>query len=139
MSEGLNSVHLLGNLGADPELRTTQGGAVVLKLRLATTQTYLDRNRERQERTEWHSVVIWGKRAEALGRILNKGDRIFVEGSNRTSSYDDRENVKRYKTEVVAGNIILCGNRRQGTRPEDDRQYPAGDDEGPAYDDEIPF
>jgi single-strand DNA-binding protein len=109
MAEGLNRVMLLGNLGADPELRMTSGGQAVLKLRLATAETYLDRNRNRQERTEWHSVVVWGKRAEALGKILSKGSRLFVEGSLRTSSYDDRDGNKRYKTEIVANNIILSG------------------------------
>jgi single-strand DNA-binding protein len=114
MAEGLNRVLLLGNLGADPELRMTQGGQAVLKLRLATSETYLDRNRVRQERTEWHSVVVWGKRAEALNKILSKGSRIFIEGGLRTSSYDDREGHKRYKTEIVANNIILAGGARGG-------------------------
>jgi single-strand DNA-binding protein len=109
MAEGLNRVMLLGNLGADPELRTTSGGQAVLKLRLATSESYLDRNRTRQERTEWHSVVVWGRRAEALSRILNKGSRLFVEGAIRTSSYDDKEGNKRYRTEIVANNIILGG------------------------------
>ena len=72
MAEGLNRVMLLGNLGADPELRMTQGGQAVLKLRLATSETYIDKNRQRQERTEWHSVVIWGKRAEALAKIEDR-------------------------------------------------------------------
>lgn len=109
MAEGLNRVMLLGNLGADPELRMTSGGQAVLKLRVATAETYLDKNRNRQERTEWHSVVVWGKRAEALGKILSKGSRIFIEGALRTSSYDDRDGQKRYKTEIVANNIILSG------------------------------
>src|SRR5687768_13909376 len=114
MAEGLNRVMLLGNLGADPELRMTSGGQAVLKLRLATSETYLDRNKVRQERTEWHSVVVWGKRGEALSKILSKGSRIFVEGGLRTSSYDDKEGKKRYKTEVVANNIILSGSARGG-------------------------
>ncbi len=109
MAEGLNKVMLLGNLGADPELRMTAGGQAVLNLRLATSETYLDKNRQRQERTEWHHVVIWGKRAEALGRILAKGSRLFVEGGLRTSSYDDRDGNKRYKTEIVASNVLLQG------------------------------
>jgi single-strand DNA-binding protein len=109
MAEGLNRVMLLGNLGADPELRVTSGGQSVLKLRLATSETYLDKNRVRQERTEWHSVVVWGKRAEALGKFLTKGSRLFVEGGLRTSSYDDKEGNKRYRTEIVASNIILSG------------------------------
>jgi single-strand DNA-binding protein len=110
MAEGLNRVMLLGNLGADPELRMTSGGQAVLKLRLATSETYVDKNRQRQERTEWHNVVIWGKRAEALAKILTKGSRIFVEGGLRTSSYDDRDGNKRYRTEVVCSNILLQGS-----------------------------
>lgn len=114
MADGLNRVMLLGNLGADPELRMTPSGQAVLKLRLATTESYLDRNRVRQEKTEWHNVVIWGKRAEALNKILSKGSRIFVEGGLRTSSYDDRDGNKRYRTEVVATNLILSGGPRGG-------------------------
>ncbi|HYQ40742.1 MAG TPA: single-stranded DNA-binding protein [Polyangiaceae bacterium] len=109
MAEGLNRVMLLGNLGADPELKMTSGGQAVLKLRLATSETYLDRNKVRQERTEWHSVVVWGKRAEALGKFLTKGSRLFIEGGLRTSSYDDKDGNKRYRTEIVASNIILSG------------------------------
>jgi single-strand DNA-binding protein len=116
MAEGLNRVMLLGNLGADPELRMTQGGQAVLKLRLATSETYMDKNRQRQERTEWHNVVIWGKRAEALAKILTKGTRIFVEGGLRTSSYDDRDGNKRYRTEVVCSNILLQGSGGGGGR-----------------------
>jgi single-strand DNA-binding protein len=111
MADGLNRVMLLGNLGADPELRSTSGGQSVLKLRLATTESYLDRNRARQERTEWHSVTVWGRRAEALAKILSKGSRLFVEGGLRTSSYDDKEGTKRYRTEIVATEILLCGGR----------------------------
>jgi single-strand DNA-binding protein len=114
MADGLNRVLLLGNVGMDPELRMTTNGQAVLKLRLATSETYLDRNRARQERTEWHNVVVWGKRAEALAKFLSKGSRLFVEGSLRTSSYDDREGNKRYRTEVVATNIILAGGRAEG-------------------------
>lgn len=114
MADGLNRVMLLGNLGADPELRMTPSGQAVLKLRLATSESYLDRNKVRQERTEWHSVVVWGKRAEALNKILSKGSRIFVEGGLRTSSYDDREGNKRYRTEIVASNLLLAGGARGG-------------------------
>ena len=113
----MNRVMLLGNLGADPELRTTQGGQAVLKLRLATTESYVDRNQSRQERTEWHSVTFWGKRGEALSKFLTKGDRIFVEGSLRTSSYE-KDGEKRYRTEITATNIILAGGGgRDGSQP----------------------
>ena len=114
MADGLNRVILLGNLGADPELRMTNGGTAVLNLRMATSESYLDRNKQRQERTEWHRVVIWGKRAEALGKILTKGDRILIEGSLRTSSYEDRDGNKKYTTEIVANNVVLSGTGAKG-------------------------
>ena len=110
MSEGLNRVHLLGNLGADPELRQTQGGAV-LNLRLATTETWIDKDsREKKERTDWHSVTLWGKRGEALASILRKGSQLLVEGRLSTSSYE-KDGQKRYKTEVVATNVVLVGGK----------------------------
>ena len=116
MPEGLNRVMLLGNLGADPELRVTPGGQAVLKLRLATNESYLDRNNVRQERTEWHRVTVWGRRAEALGKFLQKGDSLFVEGRLSTSSYE-KNGEKRYSTEVVANNIVLPGRGRgEGAR-----------------------
>ena len=115
MAEGLNRVMLLGNLGADPELRFTQGGQGVLNIRMATTESYFDKTaNERKERTDWHNVTVWGKRGEALAKILTKGSTIFVEGSIRTSSYDNREGVKVYKTEINATNIILTGGRPGG-------------------------
>src|SRR5258708_9646812 len=111
MAEGLNRVMLLGNLGADRELHITPGGQAFLKLRLATNENYLDRNNVRQERTEWHRVTVWGRRAEALGKILQKGDLLFVEGRLQTSSYE-KNGEKRYSTEVVAVNIVLPGSGR---------------------------
>ncbi|MBX3227940.1 MAG: single-stranded DNA-binding protein [Labilithrix sp.] len=113
MAEGLNKVMLLGNLGADPELKMTAGGQALLKLRLATTESYLDKSNTRQERTEWHSVTMWGKRGEALSRFLQKGERIFVEGRLQTSSYE-KDGEKRYRTEIIANNIILGGRGKGG-------------------------
>jgi single-strand DNA-binding protein len=158
MADGLNRVMLLGNLGADPELKVTQGGQAVLKLRLATTESYLDKNNTRQERTDWHSVTVWGKRGEALAKFLQKGQSIFVEGSLRTSSYEVN-GEKRYRTEVNATNIILP-SRGRGEQPREGgdhggeapraaaprsnapaaAQKPAQDmyDDAPG-DDEIPF
>jgi single-strand DNA-binding protein len=133
MAEGLNRVMLLGNLGQDPEYRMTGGGQAVLKMRLATSETYLDRNKVRQERTEWHSVVIWGRRAEALSKFLTKGARLFVEGSLRTTSYDDRDGNKRYRTEVVATNVILAGSGGGGGGG----RGPARDSGGPPADEDF--
>src|SRR5580692_9904573 len=111
MAEGLNRVMLIGNLGADPDLKVTPGGQAILKLRLATNESYLDRNNVRQERTEWHRVTVWGRRAEALGKILQKGDSIFIEGRLQTSSYE-KNGEKRYSTDIVANNIVLPGRGR---------------------------
>ena len=115
MAEGLNRVTLIGNLGQDPELRYTQSNQGVLSLRIATTESYFDNNtKERKERTEWHSIVIWGKRGEALNKILSKGSRICVEGRLQTRSWEGKDGGKRYTTEVVANNVILLGGRGEG-------------------------
>lgn len=118
MAEGLNRVMLLGNLCADPELRTTHGGTAVLKMRIATNERYLDKDKTWQERTEFHSAIVWGKRGEALHRFLTKGSSVFVEGSLRTSSYE-KDGEKRYKTEIVASNVLLTGGKRDGGGRED--------------------
>lgn len=117
MADGFNRVMLLGNLGADPDLRYTQSGQPILKLRLATTESYLDANKVRQERTEWHNVVMWGKRGESLSRYLNKGATIFVEGSLRTRSYE-KNGEKRYVTEIHATEIRFAGGGREGGQRE---------------------
>lgn len=111
MAEGLNKVMLLGNLGRDPELRYTQGGQAILNLRIATNESFLNRDNERQERTEWHSVIIWGKRGEGLNKILSKGSQLFVEGRLQTRQWEDKEGKKRYTTEIVATNVVLVGGR----------------------------
>src|SRR5689334_9592316 len=118
MSQGLNKVILLGNLGAEPELRHTQGGQAVLHLRLATNESRLDKNRELKERTEWHNVTVWGPRAEALAKLLAKGTCVLVEGRMSTTSYE-KDGVKRYRTEVVAREICLTG-RRSPALPSDE-------------------
>ena len=136
MADGLNRVMLLGNLGADPELRMTNSGQAVLKMRMATSESYLDRDRVRQERTEWHNIVVWGKRAEALSKFLSKGSRMFVEGSLRTSNYEDREGVKRYRTEIIAKDIILAG--RGGGGGGGGRGGGGGGGGGGSYGDDAP-
>jgi single-strand DNA-binding protein len=147
MSQGLNRVQLLGNLTAETELRSTAGGNAVLKIRLATNESYIDKNRQHQERADFHTVVVFGKRGEALSRIIGKGTRIFVEGSIRTSSYDDRDGNKRYKTEIAATNVILCDGRRSAQSHDEapPDQKPSGQyaDEDfnnpPGRDDDFPF
>ncbi len=112
MADGLNKAMLIGHLGADPELRTTQNNRSVLKFRLATTETYLDANNTRQEVTHWHSCVLWGKRAEALAKFLSKGSRVYVEGRIETRTYEDQNGVKKAATDINATNIILLDGRR---------------------------
>lgn len=115
MAEGLNKVMLLGNLGQDPELKMLPSGQAVMRLRLATTERRQDKAGNWTDHTEWHSVTVWGKRAEALSKFLAKGSTIFVEGKLRTSSYE-KNGEKRYSTEITADNIILSGGRRGETQ-----------------------
>ncbi len=129
MSEGLNKVLLLGNLGADPELRVTANGQAVLKMRLATTEKYLDKNNAKQEKTEWHSISLWGKRGEALAKFLQKGDRLFVEGRIQTSSYE-KDGEKRYRTEINATNVILNGGKKNDGGGYTRSDHSGDDDDG---------
>ena len=106
----VNKVIILGNLGQDPEVRSTQGGQMVANLRLATNRTWTDRNGQRQEQTEWHSVVAWGKLAEIIEQYLKKGDQVYFEGRLQTSSWEDKSGEKRYKTEIVAQEMQMLGS-----------------------------
>lgn len=130
MAEGLNRVTLLGNLGAEPELRQA-GDNQVLSLRLATTESFVDKQKNKQEKTEWHTVTVWGARAAGLAKILYKGDRILVEGSIATSSYE-KDGEKKYITKINAKNIVLCGSK---SKPEQ-KSSSSYDD---YTDDDIPF
>lgn len=116
----VNKVILVGNLGADVELRYTPSGTAVGNLRLATTETWFDKNSgERREQTEWHRVVLWGKQAETLQQYLLRGRQIYVEGRLQTRQWDDRDGNKRYTTEVRSDRVVLLGGRGgQGDRPE---------------------
>ena len=118
--DGLNRFTGLGNLGAEPELRVTPGGSAVLKMRVACTTSFLNANKERQERTEWVNVTVWGKRGEALAKILDKGSRVYFEGELRTNVVET-DGQKRYFTEVNASNIVLAGQGKisSGSRPAD--------------------
>jgi single-strand DNA-binding protein len=101
----LNVVHLIGNLGQDPELRTSEGGLAVTNLSVATNEVYKDQNGERQQRTEWHRVVIWGRQAETSAKFLSKGRRVQIEGRLRTRRWTDKNGVARDTTEIVAHRI----------------------------------
>ena len=104
----------MGRLGRDPETRYTSAGQAVCNFTLATDETYKDRNGERQKRTEWHRIVVWGKQAEIAQQYLHKGSLIFVEGRIQTRQWDDREGQKRTTMEIVATNFRMLGGRGEG-------------------------
>src|SRR5215831_14176903 len=143
----VNKVILVGNLGRDAELRYTPGGAAVATLNLATTEVWNDRNNQRQEKTEWHRVVLWGKQAESLQEYLTKGKQIYVEGRLQTRQWDDKDGNKRYTTEIKADRITLLGGGSGGRGAGMERggggaHMGGGMDEPPMEpitDDDIPF
>jgi single-strand DNA-binding protein len=114
MAGGVNKVILIGNLGADPEMRYTQGGQGVCELRLATNESWMGKDGTRQERTEWHRIVVWGKKAEVVSKYLKKGRQVYVEGRLQTRSWDDKEGQKRYTTEIIANDVQFLGGREGG-------------------------
>lgn len=139
----VNKVFLIGNLGKDPEVRFTSNGKAVAKFPVATSEKWTDQDGNKQERTEWHNVVVWGKQAETCGQYLAKGRQVFVEGSVRTRQYDDKDGNKRYMTEIVARDVRFLGGAGGGGRAAEPTQSaPRGEDVGgggPPEDDDIPF
>jgi len=109
MARGINKVILIGNLGADPELKYTAAGTPMCKFRMATAEEYKDRDGNKQERTEWHKVVTWAKLAEICGQYLIKGKQVYVEGSIRTRSWDKDDGTKGYMTEINAREVQFLG------------------------------
>jgi single-strand DNA-binding protein len=119
--KSVNKVILIGNLGKDPEVKYTQGGMPVAKFSIATNERFKDKDGQWQDRTEWHNIVAFQRLAEIVGEYLKKGGKCFIEGSLRTSSWDDKETgQKKYKTEIIANDLVLLSGRGEG----------AGDDSG---------
>jgi single-strand DNA-binding protein len=110
----VNKVILVGRLGRDPETRFTSGGQAVANFSVATDETYKDRNGERQKRTEWHKIVVWGKQAEIAQQYLKKGSLIFIEGRIQSREWQDKEGQKRTSFEIVATNFRMLGGRGDG-------------------------
>ena len=142
----VNKVILVGNLGRDAELRYTAGGAAVSTLNLATTEVWNDKQGQKQEKTEWHRIVLWGKQAESLQEYLVKGKQIYVEGRLQTRQWDDKDGNKRYTTEIKADRITLLGGGggRSGgmDRGGGATQAPGASNDPPMEpitDDDIPF
>jgi len=138
---GVNKVFLLGNLGADPELRYTSGGQAVSDMRVATNRRWQGRDGTMQEDTQWHRIVVWGKQAEQCKEYLSKGRQVFVEGRLQTRSWEDRDGNKRYTTEVVAQNVQFVGGRAGGGGGGGfEPPAPSDQDAPPDFgDDDIPF
>ncbi len=146
----INKVILVGRLGKDPEMRSTPGGQTVAKFTMATDEKFTDKNGEKQERTEWHNIVAWGKLAEICGQYLRKGKLIYIDGSIRTDSWDDKETgQKRYRTEIVANTMKMLDRKGDEGGGQGGGNYasrkPAGAAAGAATgstiedDDEVPF
>jgi len=142
---GVNKVILVGNLGADPEVRHTPGGTPVTTFRMATSSFFTNRDGQKDQRTEWHRVVAFGRLAEICGQYLKKGKQVYIEGRLQTRDWEDQSGNKRYTTEVVANQMVMLGTRgdveytpddsAQAEPPEEVSQAaPAGDDE-----DDLPF
>ncbi len=117
MARGVNKVILIGNLGADPELRYTPNGVAVATFNLATNERWPDKDGNFQEHTEWHRVVAWRKQAEIVGEYLKKGSQVYVEGKLRTRSWEDQNGVKRYQTEIIVQNLQMLGRRGEAEPP----------------------
>ncbi|MGB6688288.1 MAG: single-stranded DNA-binding protein [Terracidiphilus sp.] len=121
MSKTVNKVLLLGNVGKDPEIASTNGGTLVAKLSLATSERFKDKQGEWQERTEWHNLVAYARGAEILRDYVHKGSKLFVEGRLTTRSWDDKESGKKiYRTEIVVGDLSLISSS-DGVRPAQSR------------------
>ncbi len=132
---GVNKVILIGNLGKDPEVRHLEGGASVANFPLATTETFKDKNGNRQEQTEWHNIVVWRGLADVAEKYLKKGMTIYLEGKLRTRSWDDKEGNKRYTTEIVGDSFTMLSKRDNNSQPSNDDSTPIT----PKTGDDLPF
>lgn len=119
---GVNKAIILGRLGADPDVRQTQGGTTVCNFNVATSESYTDRDGQRQERTEWHRIVAWGQLGELCGKYLTKGREAFIEGRIETREWEDKDGQKRYTTEIRALTVQFIGGRGDGGGQRQEKQ-----------------
>lgn len=145
---GYNKVILMGMLGADAELKHTQGGQSFLKMRLATSEQWKDKNGQKQEKTEWHSLIYWTPGADKLLQYLSKGTALHIDGKLRSSSYEDKDGNKRYRTDIVVNELCFAGGKANWGRRNDGPSTPKAapvaqpqspDDYGLPNDDDVPF
>lgn len=142
MSKSVNKVILLGNVGQDPEVKYTPSGVPVAKFSLATNERFKDKNEQWQDRTEWHSIVAWQRLAEIVGEYVRKGSKLYVEGKLQTTNREDRQSgEKKYRTEVVARDLVLLSSRENGHNPAaETSDRDSGVEPAPAIvDEDIPF
>lgn len=148
MSRSLNKVMLIGNLGSDPEIRTTSSGTMVAKVSLATNRTFQDRTGQQQERTEWHRLTFFGRLAEIVEQYVSKGDRLYVEGRIEYSQTEDEQGGTRYWTDIVVNDMVMLGTGRAapdaglgGPSQQQERPASAPSQEPPIAepDDDLPF
>jgi single-strand DNA-binding protein len=140
----VNKVILIGNLGRDPEVRSTPSGQQVANFTLATNRRWRDRDGNRQEQTEWHTIVCWGRQAEVAGQYLTKGRQVYVEGRLQTRSWEDRQSgEKRYRTEVICENFQMLGSAGAQSggswEPAEPAEVAGAGSGGSSEDDDIPF
>ena len=147
MARGVNKVMLIGNLGTDAEVRYTPNGNAVANITLATSMTWRDKQSgEMQERTEWHRIVFFNRLAEIVGEYLNKGSKIYIEGSLRTRKWQDKSGIDRYTTEIIANEMHMLDSRQSNNNQSNDTAQKAtattaqtGSDDLAGLDDDIPF
>lgn len=141
----VNKVILIGNLGADPEKRFTGSGAAVTTFNIATTERWTSKDGQKQEDTQWHRIVVWGRQAENCAEYLSKGRPVYIEGRLQTRQWDDKDGNKRYTTEIVAQRVQFLGSRQGGGAQTGESAAPAPADSNPGFadggngPDDVPF
>ncbi len=144
---GVNKAIIVGHLGADPEVREISSGQTVATLSIATSESWTDRTGQKQEKTEWHRVVVWGKQGESCGKYLSKGRQVYIEGRLQTRSWEDQQGNKRYTTEIVANTVQFLGaggqqrdqNQNQSQSQSNDNLQDFGPEPSFNADEELPF
>lgn len=140
---GVNKVIVVGRLGSDPEVKTISSGQTVCRLSVATSENWTDREGQKQERTEWHRVVVWGRIAEVCGKHLSKGRQVYLEGRLQTRSWEDQQGQKKYTTEIVANTVQFLGSNDRSSQGQSMGDNMGSQDFGPepSFDssEEIPF
>lgn len=141
MSKGINKVIIIGNLGKDPEMKYTASGAAIANITVATSETWNDKQSgEKQEKTEWHRIVAFGRLAEIMGEYIQKGSQVYIEGKLQTRKWQDKDGNDRYTTEVVARDMQMLGGKGQAAKPQQSQGFrDKPETQSDFADDDIPF